>query len=354
MIPDNVRTVLGASAYGPRVGSVRVRVGHWLDRMTSLGMDARQWTYADLPDLSAKTLVSHLSQVPDWERDARRLQPPTLGEQCTLLLHRELTPLSRGGVELSVMKDFSRRVFDFDDVLHQPSHMRRLLNGKEKYERIIRRCDHVIAGNETLANWAGLYTSAVSIIPSCVDVERYAQKTSYELHDPPICGWIGSRTTEPFLLEVLDALDVLNTKFGLRVVMVTSPQYGAPERAYIERVAWSEEAELTLLADCDFGIMPMPDTSFTRGKCSYKLLQYGASALPSIGSPVGLNRQVLEEYGVHGPASIDEWVDGLTELVTMSALRRAELGRRSRDSVESSFSYRHWSAMWQEIVWGVT
>jgi hypothetical protein len=345
------RMVLGASAYGPRVGSVRVRVGHWLDRMTSMGLDARQWTYADLPDLSASTLAAQFRHVPSWEAGARRIHPPEPNARCTLYLHRELSPLSRGGVEVSVMEKFARRIFDFDDVLNEPGYMRRLLNGNDKYRRIIQRCDHVVAGNETLANWANSYSRDVSIVPSCVEVERYHTKVSYDLHDPPICGWIGSRTTEVFLLDLLDQLDVLHKRFGLRVMMLTSPQNEPPERAYIERRAWSEEAELTVLAECDFGIMPMPDNSFTRGKCSYKLLQYGGAALPSIGSPVGLNRQVLDAYGATGPSSDDEWVDAISDILTMPASQRAELGHRSRKAVESGYSYQRWSDVWEGIVW---
>jgi len=35
-----------------------------------------------------------------------------------------------------------------------------------------------------------------------------------------------------------------------------------------------------LLSECDIGIMPLPDTEFTRGKCGLKLIQYMACGLP--------------------------------------------------------------------------
>jgi hypothetical protein len=48
----------------------------------------------------------------------------------------------------------------------------------------------------------------------------------------------------------------------------------------IDRVQWSEGAQHDLLVRFDVGIFPLPDSPYSRGKCGYKLLQYGATGNP--------------------------------------------------------------------------
>ena len=62
-----------------------------------------------------------------------------------------------------------------------------------------------------------------------------------------------------------------------------------------DRVEWDGARTDALLAGADCGVMPIPDTPFTRGKCGYKLLQYGAAGFPAVGSPVGVNAGLIDE-----------------------------------------------------------
>ena len=45
--------------------------------------------------------------------------------------------------------------------------------------------------------------------------------------------------------------------------------------------------------------MPLPDDPFTRGKCSFKVLEYSASGLPVVALPVGTNAEYVLD-GVQG------------------------------------------------------
>ena len=347
---DSRRTLLAASAYGPRVASVRVRVTHWLDRMASLGIAANQWTYADLANLGPTQLLRHLAEVAEGERSARRVGDSREETNGTLLLHRELSPLSRGRLELSALRRFARTVFDFDDSLTEPGRARRLMNGPRKYERIIAACDQVVAGNEFLAEWASGFNDAVTIIPSCVDAARYSPKSSFEVRDRPTCVWIGSPTTEAFLWQILDALDAVHQRFDLQVRIISGATSELPPRPYVSRSVWTEETEAHELAQADFGIMPLPDNSFTRGKCSYKLLQYGAAGLPCLGSPVGLNETVLREFGAMAPSTSAEWVDAMIALITSDTQERRDAGARSRAAVEAGYTYDRWLLPWIDAV----
>ena len=92
------------------------------------------------------------------------------------------------------------------------------------------------------------------------------------------------------------------------------------------------------LQDIDIGIMPLPDTDWTRGKCGLKGLQYMGLAIPTIMSPVGANMQIIK-HGVNGflASTKEEWVDYLSQLIESEELRK-KLGEAGRKTVEEQFS----------------
>ena len=68
----------------------------------------------------------------------------------------------------------------------------------------------------------------------------------------------------------------------------------------LEPGAWSLEQEVPLIqqfvaAGCEavVGVMPLPDTPWTRGKCAYKLIQCMACAIPVVASRVGANVEAV-------------------------------------------------------------
>ncbi len=87
----------------------------------------------------------------------------------------------------------------------------------------------------------------------------------------------------------------------------------------------------------DFGVMPLPDEPWGRGKCAYKLVQYMACALPVVALPVGMNRDVVQ-HAVNGclASSESEWEDAIMSLVSDAALRR-RMGLAGRRMVEAKY-----------------
>ena len=70
---------------------------------------------------------------------------------------------------------------------------------------------------------------------------------------------------------------------------------------------WSERNEREALDVMDVGLMPLPENSWTRGKCAYKAIQYMASGVPVIAADVGVTRDVVGAGGVVANARAD-WV----------------------------------------------
>jgi glycosyltransferase involved in cell wall biosynthesis len=84
--------------------------------------------------------------------------------------------------------------------------------------------------------------------------------------------------------------------------------------------------------------MPLADTDWTRGKCSFKMLQYMATALPVVVSPFGMNAEVLTKGAVGlGATSEDEWYHHLSQLFENRDLCIA-MGKLGRQVVQSTYS----------------
>ncbi len=104
----------------------------------------------------------------------------------------------------------------------------------------------------------------------------------------------------------------------------------------VECRPWRAETEVEDLWPMDVGIMPLFDDPWARGKCAMKAIQYMGVGLPAVVSPVGANRDVVQD-GVSGfhAASEDDWVRALERLLDDVTLR-TRMGAEGRRRVERS------------------
>lgn len=261
--------------------------------------------------------------------------------------------MSRGHLEERLLRCADLAVYDFDDALQwdhgTDSLQRRLIPKAAKCVRAARAADRVIAGNELLATWASEYCADVTVIPTCVEPEDYPRRLSYELHDPPTIGWMGTPSTEKFLPPIADALRAVHRETGCLLLVVSGPRdAGALGLGpFVRRVPWSPRGMADALARIDVAIAPMVDTMQARGKCAYKLLQYGAAAIPAVASPVGVNGGVVETLGYLSAATGTDWADALRALLASRA-RRERMGQQARVAVERHYSYAAWESVWSD------
>ncbi|WP_405920557.1 glycosyltransferase [Streptomyces longwoodensis] len=331
--------------YGRRAGSSRVRVFGWLDRVDA---EFTVGSYLSLADASPARLARHPLAV---ARAEARLAALARSRPRRLLLHREASPLSRGWWEERLLAGAEFAVYDFDDALMwdhgEGGTLRRFAPKSAKTRLAVRRADRVVAGNAVLADWAARHQRDVVVVPSCVDLADYEPKSRYALHDPPRLGWIGSRGNEAYLLSIAAALTEVHRRTGARLTLVgtTAPTLGALE-AIIDRVPWSTATQRTALAGMDVGLMPLPDTPYSRGKCGYKLLQYAAVGLPAVAGPAGVNAELLARFGMPAPRTPDEWTDALLGLLGAHPDTRARTGRAARATTARAYSYDAWLPAW--------
>jgi glycosyltransferase involved in cell wall biosynthesis len=332
--------------YGRGAGSSRVRVFEWTDRVVDR---VEIHPYAGLAGASPEDLVRHSVRVGRAERSLRAL---AVSRPAGLLIHREASPLSRGGLEERLLGSAGFGVYELDDALYTDvgdgPRYRRLAPKGPKATVAARLADRVIAGNATLANWASDHNRDVVLIPSCVDPASYELKSRYEVGDPPVLGWIGSWSTEIHVASIGKALLRLHRDLGarLRIVGITRRGLGELE-VMIDRIPWSVEHQRTETARFDVGIMPLRDDPYARGKCAYKLLQYMAAGVPAVGTPVGMNAEVLAAAGLPAVVTVDDWYDAIRRLLEMPAEAREAAGRAAYDVVRTRYSFDVWRDTWR-------
>lgn len=257
------------------------------------------------------------------------------GAADVLLVEQQLFPYLPWAVERRLLPRDKPFILEFDDALWlTPGHERKLA-------RLCAAARLVIVGNEFLAEFARRHAREVVVIPTTVDTERYARPPRARL-GPLRVGWIGLRYNlgylEP-LARPLARLAAAGTPCELRVISSGLPEPG-PAWAGVRLVhrPWSLATEIDEIADCDAGVMPLPDTDWARGKCALKLLQFMAAGRPVIASPVGVNAKILVD-GENGLLARDEagWEAALARLARDPA-EAARLGAAGRRTVEQGYS----------------
>ena len=336
------------SVYGTVNAGVRARAMEWLERSQ---MQGRLTSYFDLNRAGASFFLRHPAKALAAERRIARLART---RPRTLLLSREASPLSNGRSEDRLLSAAQHGVYDIDDALHQVTQrfpLDPLLSKRMKADRAARCADVVIAGNEYLAEWASGANKDVRIIPTCVDPSAYSRKSSFELGPTPQIVWLGTPSGEPYLVDIAPALLALRERVGARLTIIGSgsASLGSLD-VMIERVPWSLEYVRSRLRSFDVGIMPLRDGDYERGKCAYKLLEYGAAALPSVASPVGANAPILQKAAAPAPRTVDDWYQALAGLLTAPATERAQIGQRLHEVVAAGYSFAEHESVWLSAV----
>ncbi|MGE4158776.1 MAG: glycosyltransferase [Planctomycetota bacterium] len=238
---------------------------------------------------------------------------------------------------LGLMAANARLVFDFDDALHLRSSRH---GGKASASKLFRfkltleAARRVAAGNAFLASEAGRMAdpAKISVIPTVVNRDWYAPR--------PVrgsgvftLGWIGSRSTLRYLESlrgVLESFHALGRPWRLVVVSDAFPEW---THLPVERRPWSLANEARDLADFDVGLNPLDNDDWCRGKCALKAVQSMAAGSAVLGSPVGVNLELIET-GATGflPATKEEWVTSLARL-SADPEGVTRMGRMARERI---------------------
>ncbi len=267
------------------------------------------------------------------------------GRYDVVFIYREAFPVGPAVIERCLARGRAPIVLDFDDAIFllnasEANRFASSLKNVGKMSTLVRLSSRVIVGNEYLAAYARTHNPAVTTIPTCVDTSRFVPRTSARPEGPPVVGWIGSPTTTPYLTGLADVLRRVAERhpFVLKVSGAEGPLMFDGVAVREER--WELAREVELFNTCDVGVYPLTDDEWARGKCGFKAIQFMACGVPVVASPVGVNREIIDD-GVNGflASTPDEWIEKLGRLLADPALR-ARFSEAGRRTIEERYSLR--------------
>lgn len=255
----------------------------------------------------------------------------SIGYDITFI-HREAFPTKDGIFEWLFRRFGKKVIYDFDDAV--------FLKKPAKLKAVIRMADHVIAGNEFLRDYAASFNKEVTVLPTPIDTEIYKPAINRRRGGKVVIGWIGTHTTSEYLKGLKNVFKFILDKYKdveIRIVSGSSGNFLGSGFIYKR---WSLGEGVNDLHEFDIGIMPMPDSDWTKGKCAFKIIQYMAVGIPSVASQVGMNNEVITD-GLNGflAATDKEWCERLSALIESPSLRE-EMGRKGRAMVEKKYSLK--------------
>lgn len=228
-------------------------------------------------------------------------------------------------------------VLDVDDAIWlTPPH------GLESIRRLGKRADVVVAGNSYIADWFSSTAKSIIVLPTAVDSDAYIPNPLEPGNSEGIVvGWIGTSGNLPYVYAIESALaDFVRARPASKILVVADrkPEFKVLSDAQFQFIKWSVKDEVANIQAMDVGIMPLPDTEWTRGKCGFKMLQYFSCGIPAIASPVGMNRDILAHADIGIAAtSLGEWTAALIHLHDEKQIAR-QMGARGRSVVEQNYS----------------
>jgi glycosyltransferase involved in cell wall biosynthesis len=313
---------------GVMVPSARARVRQYIAPLSALGIAVREYplplgnilphTRALRPLWMSATAAARIAGlVASWTTDVTWISRQLLPAFAPLhaLAHRPM-------------------ILDVDDAIW-------LNTGGHRAKTLARAASLVVCGNSFLADHFSLWNRNVAIIPTAVDTAWYAPRPDRTGTESLVLGWTGTSGNFPFLYAIEPALErVLQQcpRASVLIIADRQPLFQLLPRERVEFQAWSPAVEHAAFARFSIGLMPLADTAWCNGKCSYKMLCYMAAGLPVVVTPAGMNREVLAMGNIGLSADHEgAWVDGLIALLENPHLRR-QMGDAGRAVIEERFS----------------
>lgn len=328
------------SRYSALAASSRYRTMQYLPYLQSMGFEITEQVLLEDNYLQTRMANKPMSPTALLRSYAHRLEALwRAGSYDLIWLEKEFLPW----VPQWAVAPLTRAVpyvVDYDDAVFHNYDMHRSPIVRAAFGRQIDHVMHdaslVIAGNSYLvarARQAG--APRIEELPTVIDLERYPLVPKNTQRDFTI-GWIGSPYTAKYLAALQPVLQEFCREGGVRVLAIGSGDL-AMEGVPLEVRPWAEATEVADMRAFDVGIMPLSDTPWEQGKCGFKLIQYMGVACPVVGSPIGINREIIQE-GVNGfqATTPAEWIRAFQALRDDITLRE-RMGQAGRRIVEERY-----------------
>lgn len=284
----------------PDRASFRQRIGAYLDMLREKGIEVQI-------EALDKNIIKRIRQY----RTADRYDITFIHKKCFSFID---------GLAFRPKK--SRVIFNYDDAVMFNDRGRATRTHTIRFQRTLKKADAILTASTYLKNRAGDFQSKVTVLPIGIET------ASYQALRPPEKGkeirlvWIGSAATTPYLKALEPVLATVCAKHPEAILRVINDEPVHLNGVRIENFKWEREHRKEWLAECDIGLAPLPDTPFTQGKCSFKVLEYAAAGLPAVASPIGTNSEYIRPgktgFFAEHP---EQWLEKISLFIEDKSLR---------------------------------
>lgn len=194
-------------------------------------------------------------------------------------------------------------VLDLDDPMWMAAHplwvgsessmldrFKAALRWPSKIGKLIDHASVVTCGNRIIADYVTARGSTAVLLPPAVETATFRPRQPPDTGRPLVVGWIGSPGTYAYLEPLLPTLAEVAREHPFRLRVVGSGRTPPPAVADMDLDwrDWSLAEECSDFTTLDIGLYPLPEGDcWAEGKAGLKSVEYLASGVPFIASPIG-------------------------------------------------------------------
>ncbi|MGV0922713.1 glycosyltransferase family 4 protein [Empedobacter tilapiae] len=259
-----------------------------------------------------------------------------------IVIEKELFPYLPSWFEYWLKKKDIKYIVDYDDAIFHNYDLssnfiiKKLLS--DKIDKVMKYSSCVFVGNSYLQEKAiNAGALRVVILPTVIDKNRYYCMEKDNFSNKFIIGWIGSPSTFKYIKKLFPVFVELKNKYPEIKVHIIGAKPQLETTDLIDYIPWTEETEVNEINKFNVGLMPLDNTPWELGKCSYKLIQYMGCSIPLLASPVGMNKDVVEENLNGFLVSEDDWFNKIEVYIKNKDLAYIH-GKNGRKLIDSKYN----------------
>jgi len=290
-----------------------------------------------IPYLKSKRVEATVNLYPRTPRENFRFFK-SLSQYDIVFLQRKRFNQPRLGL---LRRRANRIVYDFDDsVMYRNSKNKDPISQtrRQRFVQMIKASDFVIAGNEFLKEEVLPFNPNVEVNPTPINQERYDLR-DYGIQKGNITiGWIGDHGSIHYLEKMRPIFERIGERYPHTELKIVCDIFFDCEHIKVVKKPWASEEEVADLQSFDIGVMPLVDDPWSWGKCGLKIIQYQGVGVPVVCTPVGINRDLVED-GINGFYAMtpEEWEEKISVLIEDPQLRE-RMGKNGRKRVLEEYT----------------
>jgi glycosyltransferase involved in cell wall biosynthesis len=245
-----------------------------------------------------------------------------------------------------------RLLYDSDDRIwlghHQQHGWLTRWRISSRMRSIAQKVDLCVAANRVIAADLEGYGGRVQVVPMSVPSDQWPMRAAST--DPLTIGWTGSPGSLPYLDPLWPALRRVQQKHPHVRIAIHCGKVPSSQGVKVLHLPYVPGEESAVVRQFDIGLLPLSSDPFSLGKSPIKALQYMASGVAIVGSPVGAFSEMIEPgKSALLAATETEWEERLDALLGNPALRQ-QLQTEGRQRFEECFSQQRVFELWLQTL----